>query len=185
MVHGARVEHWGVLGEWANLTCAVNAEPPARFEWVFRDRPLSSNDEYLILYPHENTSILQVQGLPLFSAFSLTNNKMSQVLVRNEAKFGQYVCKARNDQGYMEKGMILHKGQKPATPVLEIDVVAHDGARIRVREFRNPSTRDPAQDEGKKGKALPIIGYVVQYKMMTRSDWKPANSTKYDEGTYL
>lgn len=61
--------------------------------------------------------------------------------------------------------------------------MAHDGARIRVREFRNPSTRDPAQEEGRKGKALPITGYVVQYKMMTRSDWKPANSSKYEEGT--
>ncbi|XP_021944611.1 neural cell adhesion molecule 1-B isoform X2 [Folsomia candida] len=163
MVHGARLEHWGVLGEWANLTCAVNAEPPARFEWVFKDRTITPNDENFILYPQENTSILQV-------------------LVRNEVKFGQYICRARNDQGYMEKGMILHKGQKPATPVLEIDLVAHDGARIRVREFRNPSTRDPAQEEGRKGKALPITGYVVQYKMMTRSDWKPANSSKYEEG---
>ena len=64
------MEHWGVLGEWANLTCAVNAEPPARFEWAHRNRTIVPNDENFILSPQENTSILQV-------------------LVRSEQRFGQ------------------------------------------------------------------------------------------------
>jgi len=106
----------------------------------------------------------------------------SQVLVRTEGKFGQYTCRARNDLGVLEKNMFLYKGQKPATPVLEAEVVAFDGARIRVKELRDPTTRDPASEEGKKGKALPIIGYVVQYKMMTRSDWKMANASKSEGG---
>jgi len=60
MVSGARTEHWGVQGEWANLTCAVHAEPPARFEWVHKNRSLSASDEVFILSPQENISILQV-----------------------------------------------------------------------------------------------------------------------------
>lgn len=82
--------------------------------------------------------------------------------------------------------MFLHKGQKPPTPLLKLDYVADDGARVRVIEYRNPSTRDPAiSDEGKKGKPLPIIGFVVQYKMMTRSDWTLANATKYEDGMFI
>jgi len=82
----------------------------------------------------------------------------------------------------LEKNMYLYKGQKPSTPVLESDVVAYDGARIRVKDLRSP-TRDPDIEVGKnKGKALPIIWYVVQYKMMTRSDWKMANASKTDGG---
>jgi hypothetical protein len=83
--------------------------------------------------------------------------------------------------------MMLHKGQKPSTPVLQIDIVADDGARIRVREYRSPSTRDPVYEENRggkhqPGKPLPIVGFVVQYKMMTRSDWTMANATKFEDG---
>lgn len=95
-----------------------------------------------------------------------------------------FSCRARNEVGMMERNMFLYKGQKPSTPVLEIDVVAHDGARIRVKQMRSP-TIDPVSggsDVGSKGKSLPIIGYVVQFKMMTRSDWKMANATKSDGG---
>jgi hypothetical protein len=104
-----------------------------------------------------------------------------QVLVRGEFKFGQYTCRARNELGTIDRNMFLHRGQKPATPVLEPEVVANDGARIRVKELRLP-TRDPASSDGRPSKSLPIIGYVVQYKMMTRSDWKPANASKSEGG---
>jgi hypothetical protein len=63
MVSGARTEHWGVLGEWANLTCAVHAEPPARFEWIFKNRTLTSSDEIFVLNPQDNISVLQVRQI--------------------------------------------------------------------------------------------------------------------------
>lgn len=65
MTGNAKTEHWGVLGEWANLTCVVKAEPPARFEWLHRGRKLSASDEVFIV-SEENKSTLQVrfyQGL--------------------------------------------------------------------------------------------------------------------------
>lgn len=55
----SRTEHWGVLGEWANLTCVVRAEPPAKFEWLHRGRALSPSDETFIIND-ENKSTLQV-----------------------------------------------------------------------------------------------------------------------------
>jgi hypothetical protein len=173
MVNGARTEHWGVLGEWANLTCAVHAEPPARFEWLHGNRTLVPSDEVSIMNPQENVSILQ----------PMVYKSRLQVLVRNEGKFGQYSCKARNEVGTLVKVMVLLKGQKPSTPVLETDVIAHDGARIRVKELRHP-TPDVASGDSLKqtGKSLPIIGYVVQVKMMTRSDWKMANSSMTEGG---
>lgn len=62
-LHGAsRTEHWGVLGEWANLTCVVKAEPPAKFEWIHRGRTLSHSDETFIVN-EENKSTLQVKYL--------------------------------------------------------------------------------------------------------------------------
>ena len=57
--HNMKVEHWGVVGEWANLTCSVEAEPAATFRWFYRNRTLSTSDEYFIMNT-DNTSILQV-----------------------------------------------------------------------------------------------------------------------------
>ncbi|ODN02714.1 Neural cell adhesion molecule 1 [Orchesella cincta] len=164
----AKTEHWGVLGEWANLTCLVKAEPPAKFEWLHRGRSLSPSDEIFIV-TEENKSTLQV-------------------LVQHESKFGDYSCRARNELGQMNRTMTLFKGQKPPPPVLEEELATPDAVKIRVKQ--GPSgidrTKDPAADEErKKGKLLPIIGYVVQYKMATRGDWTTANVTKYDGGFIL
>jgi len=53
--------NYGILGQWANLTCAVVADPPARFEWYFGDRGILFNsNERLIFSLTENVSILQV-----------------------------------------------------------------------------------------------------------------------------
>lgn len=56
---GTRIDHWGVVNEWANLTCAVTAEPRAQFEWRQRERRLQSSDT-VIIHNEENVSILQV-----------------------------------------------------------------------------------------------------------------------------
>jgi len=108
-----------------------------------------------------------------------------QVLVQHESKFGDYSCRAKNELGQMNRTMTLYKGQKPPPPVLEEELATPDAVKIRVKP--GPSgidrTKDPAADEErKKGKLLPIIGYVVQYKMATRGDWTTANVTKYDGG---
>lgn len=85
----------------------------------------------------------------------------------------------------MNRTMTLFKGQKPPPPILEAEFVTADGVKIRVKQ--GPSgidrTKDPAQEvERKKGKLLPIVGYFVQYKMATRTDWIVANVTKTDDG---
>lgn len=87
----------------------------------------------------------------------------------------------------MNRTMTLFKGQKPPPPILEEELATPDAVKIRVKQ--GPSgidrTKDPAQEEErKKGKLLPIVGYVVQYKMATRGDWTAANVTKYDGGEY-
>jgi len=62
----SRKDQYGVEGQWANLTCAVVADPPARFEWQFGNRGLLSNtNEYQILNQTDNVSILQVTNLKL------------------------------------------------------------------------------------------------------------------------
>lgn len=110
------------------------------------------------------------------------------MLVQHESKFGDYVCRARNELGQMNRTMTLFKGQKPPPPVLEEELATPDAVKIRVKT--GPAgidrTKDPAQEEErKKGKLLPIIDYVVQYKMATRGDWIAANVTKYDGGNIM
>lgn len=114
---------------------------------------------------------------------SLTIHVSLQVLVRTESKFGRYICRASNKFGYMEHSLLLHKGQKPATPTLEQVVVGKNAAKIRVVEGQKSRSGDPARDrERNPGKFLPNTGYFVQYKMMTRGDWITANISLYDDG---
>lgn len=54
---------YGVANEWANLTCSVSAEPPARFEWYMGNKRLWTSNDILIFNRSENVSILQVNPL--------------------------------------------------------------------------------------------------------------------------
>jgi hypothetical protein len=67
MDRGDRMDNWGVLGEWTNLTCSVYAEPPVHFDWYHKGRKLSTSDEFILSTPEINVSILQVsQNTSLF-----------------------------------------------------------------------------------------------------------------------
>lgn len=106
--------------------------------------------------------------------------------MQHESKFGDYVCRAQNELGAMNRTMTLFKGQKPPPPILEEELAASDAVKIRVKQgsYGIDRTKDPAiEEERKKGKLLQITGYVVQYKMATRGDWVTANVTKTGDGT--
>ncbi|CAG7817399.1 unnamed protein product [Allacma fusca] len=154
IIGSPKPEHYGVVNEWANLTCSVNAEPKPRFEWKHRQQVLSPSDT-VIIHTEDNMSILQV-------------------LVRAENTFGPYNCRVWNEMGQDERQIYLHKGRKPAVPKLDLLETGSHAAKIRVIQ-PSPTRANSEQDDRKFGRVLPITGIIVQYRMQTKNDWSPAN----------
>jgi hypothetical protein len=158
-----RPEMWGVIREWANLTCAVIAEPPANFTWYHKNTRLGNNDETLISKQQDNVSLLQVY-------------------LKNDSKLGRYTCVAHNELGTWNRTMNLNRGKKPPKPNLKIEALGRDGVAIRASHDDQNRYADPASDDSTfSGADLDIQGYVVQYKMINKGDWITAevNRTTY------
>lgn len=135
---------WAFIGGDVNLTCEVDANPPAKFEWFRKNRLITVRDRAAIHEPHR--SILQLH-------------------VNNSLVFGDYKCKATNRLGKLEKFITLQQGVQPDPPdlvrlressgfSLKLDIQGPDMSNRTVASSMHPS------------------GYRVQYKAVEEYlDW--------------
>ncbi|XP_023703996.1 opioid-binding protein/cell adhesion molecule [Cryptotermes secundus] len=133
-----------------NLTCEVTAEPAPKFEWLKANETLTSQQNVTI-FEEEFHTILQLQ-------------------VNSENDFGDYVCKASNRLGKVERVITLLKSSKPAVPETSIREARHDSVKIDI--------------EGPENEELGILGYRVQYirRQELKKGWNSAKVVEFDKG---
>ncbi|ODM92695.1 Neural cell adhesion molecule 1 [Orchesella cincta] len=162
------LERWAILGEWANLTCKIDADPIPHFEWFGPSMHKMNSSDHVKLKQDINGSQF---------------TSMLQVLMSGDTSFGNYTCKAGNDMGSVEIRYNLKKTEKPSTPFLEIDSVSPKDARIRVQRYKPlPGEESPSPVPARD---LPIIDYLVESKLAHDSNWYPAKFSTYEQGFVL
>ncbi|KAG7176419.1 Neural cell adhesion molecule 1-like 2, partial [Homarus americanus] len=135
-----------VTGE-VNLTCEAEAEPHANFTWIKEGEVITPSDSVQI-FDDDHKSILQL---------TVTHPEM----------FGDYVCKAENKLGTLERVIILEKGAKPAVPTAKVTHADVNSLHLALSAKNYPE--------------MPIVAYRVQYKM-AGDDWKFAHAMEFVKG---
>jgi len=102
---------------------------------------------------------------------------ISQVLLHSDDMFGKYKCRVTNDMGDMEKIFLVRKGNKPSTPFLEMDSIDGQNVRIKVQRYK-PRPGENTPD-------LPVIAYLVEYKLKQDKIWFKARFSTYEKGKFL
>lgn len=125
---------YGYIGGTTNVTCLVDANPPANFTWFNQNRKIiypNNNNNVKIFYEH-NKSVLRISNF-------------------NKGVLGEYICKAKNSIGETERKFRLHEGPKPEPPKkAKLHSATHNSLKL---EIHSP--------EGRQNK-LEIIGFKVQ-----------------------
>ncbi|KAL3266322.1 hypothetical protein HHI36_010500 [Cryptolaemus montrouzieri] len=151
-------EHlYGYLNGYKNLSCKVEAEPKARFEWLSSPTKVRKTGN-VTEFPNE--SILQLK--------------------LEESTFGKYKCKATNRWGKAERVIILEKGVKPEPPqflelrgansdLLDLGIKGPDMKKLNVSDNMKP------------------IGYNVMYKPYKQgeSQWDNKYFTVSEDNSYV
>jgi hypothetical protein len=96
-----------------------------------------------------------------------------QLPVNSEDAFGDYVCKASNNLGKMERAITLLKSSKPAVPEMSIREARHDSVKIDI--------------EGPENEELGILGYRVQYirRQELKKGWNSAKVVEFEKGKFV
>ncbi|KAK5643197.1 hypothetical protein RI129_007042 [Pyrocoelia pectoralis] len=143
---------WAFIGGDVNLTCEVDANPPAKFEWFRKNRLITVRDKAAIHEPHR--SILQLHA-------------------NNSIVFGDYKCRATNRLGKLEKFITLQQGVQPDPPDL---VRLHETRRYTI------SLNIEGPDMTNKTVATSMLpsGYRIQYKTTEENlDWDHAATVDF------
>lgn len=88
---------YGYIGGKTNITCEVDANPKAKFEWFRHGRQIFGD--------RNNTQILE-EG----------NKSVYRLTFVNSSVIGDYRCKAVNEYGPFERVFRLEEGPKPGLP---------------------------------------------------------------------
>ncbi|KAK9870907.1 hypothetical protein WA026_009867 [Henosepilachna vigintioctopunctata] len=149
---------FGYLNGYVNLTCQVEAEPKARFEWLSTPTKVRKTGN-VTEYP--NQSILQLR--------------------LERSTFGKYKCKASNSLGSIERVIILEEGVKPDPPqflelrgansnLLDLGIKGPDMKKLNVSDSMKP------------------IGYNVKYRIhrsQTPYDWNQKDFNVSEDNSYV
>lgn len=155
---GSTSQAWGYIGGKVNLTCEAFAEPEATFHWL-RDNETVQPDEYIEVINLKHRSILQL-------------------VVRDENAFGDYVCKASNSLGTLERVVVLQKGVKPEPPSAAVKAVTADAIHLDIHPPSNHHHHSGNQEHHE----LDIIGYRVQWKRQGEQDWTEESTHDFIKG---
>lgn len=131
-------KHWqdwyGYMGGTANLTCEVDAEPPAEFAWTQNNQSI----EAARIINEPNKSVLQVN-------------------VTDETVFGTYECKAWNNLGSIKKSGELLEGVKPEPPLsVSIDSITNGVVKLVVKWENDDGDRLGTRIEYQESSQLPV-----------------------------
>ncbi|XP_031333967.1 neural cell adhesion molecule 1-like [Photinus pyralis] len=143
---------WAFIGGDVNLTCEVDANPPAKFEWFRKNRLVTVRDKAAIHEPHR--SILQLHA-------------------NNSIVFGDYKCRATNRLGKLEKFITLQQGVQPDPP----DIVRLHEAR---RHTISLTVEGPDMTNRTIAASMLPSGYRIQYKATEENlDWDHAATADF------
>ncbi|KAJ8283095.1 hypothetical protein COCON_G00056140 [Conger conger] len=135
-------------GNAVNLSCAVQAHPPAVLLWQ-RDRltvgTTTEGPGNARVYSTEGRSLLEVTPL-------------------SDGDFGQYSCTARNSIGARVQQFILAQADVPSSPSsLRSSSVSQRSAMV---------TFTPPESHG----GVPVTGYLVRYRSTSAPHWTETSS---------
>ncbi|XP_061092048.1 neural cell adhesion molecule 2-like [Conger conger] len=135
-------------GNAVNLSCAVQAHPPAVLLWQ-RDRltvgTTTEGPGNARVYSAEGRSLLEVTPL-------------------SDGDFGQYSCTARNSIGARVQQFILAQADVPSSPSsLRSSSVSQRSAMV---------TFTPPESHG----GVPVTGYLVRYRSTSAPHWTETSS---------
>ncbi|XP_071440487.1 neural cell adhesion molecule 1-like [Hetaerina americana] len=159
---GSTSQAWGYVGGVVNLTCEAIAEPEATFHWL-----------------RDNETIMPDDGSEVIT---LKHRSVLQLAVHDESAFGDYVCKASNSLGTLERVVVLQKGTKPGAPTSVIRGASADSIHLEIHPPQPSGHHHHTGEHGHEHHELPIIGYRVQWKRQGDQGWAQAHSQDFVKG---
>ncbi|XP_042875130.1 neural cell adhesion molecule 1-like isoform X2 [Penaeus japonicus] len=138
---------YGYVTGDVNLTCEAVAEPHANFTWIKDNQIIEPNDTVQIIN-EDHKSVLRLK-------------------VTDVDMFGDYVCKAENKLGTLERVIILEEGKKPAVPEAKVTEAEVNAITLELDAHNHPD--------------MPILAFRVQYKTAGDS-WSNAQSMEFKRG---
>lgn len=138
---------YGYVTGDVNLTCEAVAEPHANFTWIKDDQVIEPNETVQIIN-EDHKSVLRLK-------------------VTDVDMFGDYVCKAENKLGTLERVIILEEGKKPAVPSAKVTETEVNAIHLKLDANNHPD--------------MPILAFRVQYKT-AGDNWINAQSMEFKKG---
>ncbi|CAB3370839.1 Hypothetical predicted protein [Cloeon dipterum] len=149
---------YGYVSGTVNLSCEAMADPGPEFEWIKDSHRIGPHTKHAKLFREPNRSVLQL-------------------LITNQTVFGEYVCRASNPLGYLERIVVLHEGAQPAAPQMHVRAAMHDALVVELKETveENIFRKSPPP--------LDVTSFRVQVKRKEDKDWLHANTFDFDAET--
>ncbi|ROT67234.1 hypothetical protein C7M84_014673 [Penaeus vannamei] len=147
LVIEVKVHPYGYVTGDVNLTCEAVAEPHANFTWIKDDQVIEPNETVQIIN-EDHKSVLRLK-------------------VTDVDMFGDYVCKAENKLGTLERVIILEEGKKPAVPSAKVTETEVNAIHLKLDANNHPD--------------MPILAFRVQYKT-AGDNWINAQSMEFKKG---
>lgn len=121
------------MGGTANVTCQVDANPPANFTWFNKaNQPIGPGIRDVKIFSDGNKSVLSISKF-------------------NVHVIGNYTCKARNSLGELRRVFNLKEGPKPVPPKKTlVHSATHNSLKLEIH----------SAEDIRKG--FEITGYKVQ-----------------------
>lgn len=141
---------YSFIGGNANITCEVDSEPGSLISWFHNTkRLLPVKDQFYSVYEDASKSTLQIN-------------------VNDKQHFGEYVCKANNSRGSIDRVIILGEGRKPNSPSL---------CRV-AKQFENKFLLDIQPRKARRTNQMDIYRFKVEWlpgKNLDSINWLLAN----------
>ncbi|KAF4527228.1 hypothetical protein B566_EDAN010545 [Ephemera danica] len=146
-----RERAYGFVSGHVNLSCAAVAEPEPNFEWLKENRSIELHEPHAQLFREPSRSVLQLA-------------------VHNESVFGEYVCRASNALGTLERVVVLREAARPATPKMSVQAKTADTITLGL----NMPPESALATSGSGPAPLEVSGFRVQVKPKDDTNWQHA-----------
>lgn len=110
--------HFGFIGGKVNITCTVDAEPPAEINFYFANKNIRDYTTYEVNHGEKAPKLVKD---PEYTLYEESNSKLTlEIDLRKEKDFGQYLCTAMNNVSSNKNFTQVKRHAQPNKPLYVI-----------------------------------------------------------------